>query len=211
MINFLLDPHYLGKTPKDLNIIVKDNKWKELENLTDPKAYEEAERIKNLFAKKIINAMVGGERSLRPETRTTPTTITRKFIQHCLQVTQSSIDFMENNPGKKLPVDYVNYPGKMDHTTAVSFLIGEKQLAKDTPSGESTSPWQIFTTETGEKYFYNSITGESSWEDPWLKVEEWKAFYDEEGELYYYNTKTGQTSWEAPAEVKKKLAQKDGK
>jgi len=53
-----------------------------------------------------------------------PQAIVTDILKHCQVTTQSSRDFMLSNIGKKLPSDYVLYPGKMDHTTCVIFKIG---------------------------------------------------------------------------------------
>ena len=39
-------------------------------------------------------------------------------------VTQSSRNWMRENPKLKLPENYVEYPGKLDHTSALCFRIG---------------------------------------------------------------------------------------
>jgi len=102
-----------------------------------------------------------------------------------------------------LPKDYVRFPGKMDHATCVSFEVGSKKGEKEPPMHKKTNTdpslyWEEYRTEDGEKYFYNTVTKKSTWEDPFLKMQnsDWKAYYDEEGEVYYYNTKTKETSWE---------------
>jgi len=93
----------------------------------------------------------------------------------------------------------------MDHATCVSFEVGSKKGEKEPPMHKKTNTdpslyWEEYKTEEGEKYFYNTVTKKSTWEDPFIKVEGsiWKAYYDEDGEIYYYNTKTGDTGWEIP-------------
>jgi len=222
------DPQHLGKTPKDLNITLKDNNWAELENVKDPTLFAEAEKVKLLFTHKFINAMLGGEKSLRSESRTEPSMITRTVTQHCLKMTQASRDFMEQNPGKKLDKDFVLYPGKMDHATCVAFKVGLKTLpnsekggmATHLPSAKLRIPpqhnssnkdisafWiECKTEDTGEKYFYNSVTKESCWEDPTTINTEWKVYYDDKHERYWHNIKTGETSWERPTIINGSVA-----
>jgi len=38
---------------------------------------------------------------------------------------------MVNQPGKRLPSDYVEYPGKMDHTTCVCIRVGKQGKISD--------------------------------------------------------------------------------
>eukprot|EP01052_Picozoa_sp_SAG31_P016340 SAG31_NODE_1078_length_10032_cov_4.602034_8_plen_138_part_00 len=57
---------------------------------------------------------------------------------------------------------------------------------------------------TGEIYFVNNETGESTWQPPTVSGTEnsselWKARTSKTtGETYHFNTKTGATQWEAP-------------
>lgn len=53
----------------------------------------------------------------------TPKEITDKLIKYCRSITESSRQWMQQNPASKLPSDYVTYPGKMDHTTAITFRV----------------------------------------------------------------------------------------
>jgi len=41
-----------------------------------------------------------------------------------METTGAGRQFMEQHPNTALEHDYVKYPGKMDHTTCVSFKIG---------------------------------------------------------------------------------------
>lgn len=62
--------------------------------------------------------------------------------EHCRCTTQTSRDFMENSTFQKLPDDYVRYPGKMDHTTIITFrahglaepLVSSSSLLPSSPS-----------------------------------------------------------------------------
>jgi len=178
-----------------------------LELSTASSLYAEADKIKGLFAHKFINAMIGGDKSLQRATRTAPSLITGKLIEHAWTVTKAGREWMEQNPGKKLPKDYIRYPGKMDHATCVSFEVGLKKGEKEPPMHKKTNTdpslyWEEYKTEDGEKYFYNTITKKSSWEDPFkMQNSDWKAYYDEDGEVYYYNTKNGETTWESKDSV----------
>jgi len=54
-----------------------------------------------------------------------PTNITTRIMKHCLAVTASGREWMEQNPKDKLPLDYVAYPGKMDHASCVAIKVGK--------------------------------------------------------------------------------------
>jgi len=102
-----LDPQYLGKPPTEVSI--SKNKWEDV----DPNVAEEArDSYRQNFITKFIETNNGD-----------PQAIATDILKHCQVVTQSSRDFMLSNIGKKLPSDYVLYPGKMDHTTCVIFKV----------------------------------------------------------------------------------------
>jgi len=75
-------------------------------------------------------------------------------------------------------------------------------------SGAETSDW-VETTDpsSGQVYYYNTLTQETSWEDPrpqasesslsdWIETEDPSS-----GKVYYYNKVTHETSWEKPSEL----------
>ena len=72
------------------------------------------------------------------------------------------------------------------------------------------SDWEAHVDpSSGNTYYYNATTGETSWEPPAgfaaapaasSLPSEWQEGYDEStGKTYYYNTVTGETSWDPPA------------
>jgi len=52
-----------------------------------------------------------------------PRTVTQALIKHAIKVTRATRTFMETNPTQRQPEDLLSYPGKMDHTTCVSFRV----------------------------------------------------------------------------------------
>jgi len=103
-----LDPQYLGKSPTEVSI--PKEKWDEIDPIL-------AESVRDNYRQDFITKFIennSGE----------PQAIVTDILKHCQVTTQSSRDFMLSNIGKKLPSDYVLYPGKMDHTTCVIFKIG---------------------------------------------------------------------------------------
>lgn len=60
--------------------------------------------------------------------------------------------------------------------------------------------WQQAQDDQGRVYYYNSVTQETSWENPEASLA-WKAYKTEDGKDYYYNESTGETTWERPAEL----------
>ncbi|XP_055802640.1 pre-mRNA-processing protein 40C isoform X2 [Solanum dulcamara] len=88
-------------------------------------------------------------------------------------------------------------------------------------TGEQLETWTAHRTETGAIYYYNSLTGESTYEKPagfrgepgqvaaqptpvsWEKLAgtDWALVATNDGQKYYYNTKTKLSSWQIPIEV----------
>jgi len=62
--------------------------------------------------------------------------------------------------------------------------------------------WTEVGDEQGNLYYYNEITGESSWEFPAVvpgsNPPDWQECVHEDGSVYYYNSVTQETSWERP-------------
>ncbi|GMI48427.1 hypothetical protein TrCOL_g4157, partial [Triparma columacea] len=78
--------------------------------------------------------------------------------------------------------------------------------------------WEKKTTDEGYEYFFNSLTGESVWEQPEGYVDPntavnqpssttsaattspWEVRFTDEGYEYYFNTMTHESAWEKPAD-----------
>eukprot|EP01111_Echinosteliopsis_oligospora_P010742 TRINITY_DN3407_c0_g1_i1.p1 TRINITY_DN3407_c0_g1~~TRINITY_DN3407_c0_g1_i1.p1 ORF type:complete len:354 (+),score=93.88 TRINITY_DN3407_c0_g1_i1:108-1169(+) len=111
-----LDPCTTGKVPADLAL--NEASW-------DAFPLPVLAKIKSSYMRDRLSDLLfhdGGDGDL------SPAAITDRIIQHCKSVTSKSRDFMENNPNKRQPTDYIEFPGKMDHTTCVTLVIGHHQL-----------------------------------------------------------------------------------
>lgn len=104
-----LDPQTLGKIPADLKLPNKS--WEELN-------HDSLLKIKSDFMKDLLCELVFSQTDI------TPSTITDRLISHCLEATRKSREYMEEDTSRKQPMDYIAFPGKMDHTTCVTFLVG---------------------------------------------------------------------------------------
>jgi len=105
------DPIFLGKTPRDIGLNYDD--WKSVPD-------DVVERSKESFVTNYAACL------LKPLSRVTPTTLADTWIKHAVQQTAGARRFMEENPGKRQPNDYQQFPGKMDHTSALAYLVGGK-------------------------------------------------------------------------------------
>ena len=103
------DPIFLGKTPRDIGLNYDD--W---DHIPD----DVAERSKEFFVTNYAADL------LRRLPRVTPTSLADTWIRHAVQQTAGARRFMEENPGKRQPNDYKQFPGKMDHTSALAYLVG---------------------------------------------------------------------------------------
>jgi len=79
-------------------------------------------------------------------------------------------------------------------------------------SDGASSDWSAHTTDEGQTYYYNSLTGESTWDPPagWQQTSApqphtaqlgWSKHYTEDGTPYYYNAQTDESSWDAPPDL----------
>ena len=84
---------------------------------------------------------------------------------------------------------YVNKPNETNQYEPAS-----------TKQEKSTSDWIEYTTGDGQAYYYNTVTGETTWELPVVSKapQTWEEYKTDDGQTYYYNTITKETSWEKP-------------
>jgi hypothetical protein len=114
------DPQQLGKLPRDLELNCPS--WEDAEKQLPI----ETEAAKNNFRTKLMEQLIskGGKR-IRAKS------VSRKLLAYCTKVTEAGRQWMIENPTKKLPPDYVQYPGKMDHATVAALQVGTfKELPK---------------------------------------------------------------------------------
>jgi serine/threonine protein phosphatase PrpC len=140
-----LDPQTLGKFPSDINLPNKS--WDELTG-------EGLHKAKALYMKNLLGELIFNSDTV------TPASITENLMKHCWAVTSKSREFMEKHPNKKQPTDYVGFPGKMDHTTCISFVIGKPPVYSNNPSNNNQQQQQPATNDTNSNG--NSSTSASS-------------------------------------------------
>ena len=113
-----LDPSHINILPKQVSESASSNDWDQMEE-------DEKEKLSDLYAANFI-------KKLWKEGKNTPQLISEALVDNSLVITKSSRDFMDKNPKDKLPHDLEKYPGKMDHTTCLCFVIsGDSDLNVD--------------------------------------------------------------------------------
>eukprot|EP01089_Gocevia_fonbrunei_P000235 TRINITY_DN1023_c0_g2_i2.p1 TRINITY_DN1023_c0_g2~~TRINITY_DN1023_c0_g2_i2.p1 ORF type:complete len:498 (+),score=74.96 TRINITY_DN1023_c0_g2_i2:373-1866(+) len=115
-----LDPQTLGIPPSDVGMAF-DN-WVDAEKADALKTDEIKNHFRAQFMRALIKSGGGTFPTLMPEN------VTGILVDHSTQLTMSSRKFMETYPNKRLPDDYVLYPGKMDHSTCVTLVAGGMTL-----------------------------------------------------------------------------------
>ncbi|KAK0573247.1 hypothetical protein LWI29_004877 [Acer saccharum] len=110
---------------------------------------------------------------------------------------------------------------------APSSGIDNKEQVKDVDTREGAAAneqldaWTAHKTDTGVVYYYNAVTGKSTYEKPagfkgehdkvpvqptpvsmeYLAGTDWALVSTHDGKRYYYNSKTKVSSWQIPSEV----------
>lgn len=109
-----LDPYYLGVSPRTCGL--DQDEWRQ-DQATSEAREEYIERF--LATSFISGAGHSGE-------------IARRICKHITELTQSSRDFHNECPNKKLPRDFAKYPGKMDHSSCLIYQIPTHRYEHDT-------------------------------------------------------------------------------
>ncbi|EFA82233.1 protein phosphatase 2C-related protein [Heterostelium album PN500] len=110
-----LDPHTIGVSPRECGM--PHDHWSDMD-------VEKAQDSKSKYMQEFL------KKKLRPtpDEPIHPKNIVEKLIEHCVETTRSSREFMVAYPHKPLPDDLKAYPGKMDHTTCIAFKVGKQSL-----------------------------------------------------------------------------------
>lgn len=83
--------------------------------------------------------------------------------------------------------------------------IADMNDTEDNLQATIAAAWKQGSDPTGANYYYNYVTGESSWEPPpnWVmnEADNWVRNVDDRGNVYYYNQKSGESRWLPPCLV----------
>ncbi|KAL6057011.1 TipA [Balamuthia mandrillaris] len=115
------DPRMLGKMPRDIGIAA--DQW----DLSYSDV--EAERAKNKYRNAVLKRLL-----CKRSESLAPAHITKTLIEYCFEATQVCREWMEQHPNQRQPDDYQQFPGKMDHTTCICFVVG--RMVNEEEEGE---------------------------------------------------------------------------
>jgi len=119
-------------------------------------------------------------------------------------------------------VDVSGNPASIDSTAGGASAASTLSTTTSSATAELPDGWSEQTSEDGSVFYYNSITGETSWERPSTETAEtteiptaaveeqqvvahgdlpagWTEERAEDGAVFYFNSATGDTSWDKPA------------
>eukprot|EP01105_Mastigella_eilhardi_P021063 TRINITY_DN5069_c0_g1_i1.p1 TRINITY_DN5069_c0_g1~~TRINITY_DN5069_c0_g1_i1.p1 ORF type:complete len:484 (+),score=134.25 TRINITY_DN5069_c0_g1_i1:28-1452(+) len=120
-----LDPAMLGRTPDSLGL---DNKasWNDIDGdlVCEAKNKFRLKKLKDLMKKKEWN----------------PQNLIETLMTHAWETTTNVREFMSTQPGACQPKNHKDYPGKMDHTSAVAFCVGEVDVEAVSAQCTTSSP-----------------------------------------------------------------------
>lgn len=99
----------------------------------DPREVREAKiKYSECLAGNLISAAAGDK-------AVSPYDIVYALSEHALTVTHTSRQWLEQNDNRRLPQNYVEFPGKMDHSTVVAFSpLSSAITATDSPAVSAT-------------------------------------------------------------------------
>ncbi|XP_074273616.1 pre-mRNA-processing protein 40C isoform X2 [Silene latifolia] len=121
-------------------------------------------------------------------------------------------------------------PDVLPPGTDSSKQLNDNDTKTDAVQNNQSDAWSAHRTESGAVYYYNALTGESTYEKPsgyrgepgnaaaqptpvsWEKVPDtdWALVATNDGKKYYYNTKTQISSWQVPPEVTELRKKQEG-
>ena len=118
------DAELLGKSPSQVDSSLVDVSWKDLD-------FEKSNELKSQFSSQKLREFFLCSENLQQ--------VGEKILEHCLEVTKPSREWMAQNKNGSLPSDYTKFPGKMDHTTLLLLSAG---LFEDLPLNvEKVNTW----------------------------------------------------------------------
>eukprot|EP01119_Soliformovum_irregulare_P016233 TRINITY_DN4676_c0_g1_i1.p1 TRINITY_DN4676_c0_g1~~TRINITY_DN4676_c0_g1_i1.p1 ORF type:complete len:446 (+),score=120.48 TRINITY_DN4676_c0_g1_i1:111-1448(+) len=108
-----------GLSPKEISRKYPE-KWEDI-------AREEAHEILDKWRVGKLREIIMGKSDGKGDA-ILPSVLIERVLGHCINLTESSRAFLENpeNRKLKLPHNYKLYPGKMDHTTCLAFVVGKQ-------------------------------------------------------------------------------------
>lgn len=102
-------------TSLSVSPFVGTNSDSQLEDWELKVGIEQTDKVRTKFRLAVMSQKLVG--TSKPEA------ITQALINHCVETTKRSRNWMEANPNQRLPKDYRAFPGKQDHTSCISIRV----------------------------------------------------------------------------------------
>lgn len=147
-------PEFLGKLPSDVLRITNHQStfpnvkgpWLEL----DTDAHRE---IQQLYVQHVLKKLLNNADQ--------PSHVVQRLLNYCWLITENSRWFVEHHPSKKMPSDYLAYPGKLDHSTATCLKIGlyddRGNFIEENPTQDSQEQVSMTTSLTNLIYYSQEV------------------------------------------------------
>eukprot|EP01088_Endostelium_zonatum_P009520 TRINITY_DN2276_c0_g1_i1.p1 TRINITY_DN2276_c0_g1~~TRINITY_DN2276_c0_g1_i1.p1 ORF type:complete len:661 (-),score=151.11 TRINITY_DN2276_c0_g1_i1:261-2243(-) len=123
-----LDPQTIGYSPHDIGLENHPTEgdgaqhikvWTEMEKRDGDKTDHFKNHFRTQYLKAILDHRTNSSNSSGIKGEYKGGDLVEEFIEHSIETTLSSRQFMFQYPSRRLPEDYTAYPGKMDHTTCL--------------------------------------------------------------------------------------------
>jgi len=157
-----LTPEFLGVGPGVLCDQFHQMTWDEAIQANKKLALELRETFMASKLEEIIFAGKASDPAFLHDTMLsvdiTPLYVNETILKYCMDTTQQSRKFMEENPTLKQPTDYRRFPGKMDHATCVVVRV----YAESSHSSKSSPSAPIPSSSNGNTSTTTSTSTSSS-------------------------------------------------
>nr|CAG8546270.1 9315_t:CDS:10 [Entrophospora candida] len=169
------------------------------------------EKLNKSLMCKMQNRKIPDDQVVEPTASTTPSA-----TNTAASTTSTNVATIKSESSQVVaserPAGFQSYPTRP--APGQPFSQAPPYVPPPPPPPPTSTVWTEHSSPDGRKYYFNSITKQSSWDKPdELKTPEersigscaWKEFTADNGSKYYYNSNTKESKWEIPAEYKEFL------
>jgi hypothetical protein len=110
-----LDPEFSGVTPEECGVL-ETGDWDAVSPATRAVA-------KSMWGCRKMAELFGA--AVKEVGDLTPEAVVYSLLKFCTELTKRSREFLEASPYGRIPEDFLQYPGKLDHTSALCYACGD--------------------------------------------------------------------------------------